>query len=250
MTSEELPPPPARPHSETPLFQYPIQEPILQGWQVKVTVDSYAATSLAKAMGHSLLASLSHGHGHIPASDAIDSQCAAATIAGLSDDFQAILDDALATATVMFPHKPPAKPGKGTLPWHLWPKTVRHDVSHIRRRAKANRRFITCETKAQRCTPPEALTRDSSLPLWSSVSKPISLRTVLNPPPKDANSLGVLRRLDTTPMDPTTLQATHDCFGGLRKATRLLIRHARNLRRLKYGKALLRTFVKKAKHCP
>ncbi len=60
-----------------------------------MTVDSYAATSLAKAMGHSLLASLSHGHGHIPASDAIDSQCVASTIVGLANDIQAIIGDAL-----------------------------------------------------------------------------------------------------------------------------------------------------------
>ncbi len=145
----------------------------------------------------------------------------------------------------MFPHKPPGKPGTGTLPWHLWPKSVRHDVSHIRRRAKAIRRLITYKNKAQKCTPPEALTRDLSLPLWSSVSKPLSLRTILNPPPKDASSLGVIHRLDTTPRDPTTLHAAHDCFRGLRKAIRLFIRHARNLRRLKYGKALLRIFVKK-----
>jgi hypothetical protein len=46
-------------------------------------------------------------------------------------------------------------------------------------------------------------------------------------------------------MDSATIQAAHDCFKGLRRATRLLIRHARNLRRLKYGKALLRLFVKK-----
>jgi len=46
-------------------------------------------------------------------------------------------------------------------------------------------------------------------------------------------------------MDPTTLQAAHDCFKGLRRATRILIRHARNLRRMKYGKTLLRIFAKK-----
>ena len=46
-------------------------------------------------------------------------------------------------------------------------------------------------------------------------------------------------------MDPTILHAALDCLKGLRKAARLLIRHARNLRRLKYGKALLRMFVKK-----
>ncbi len=59
------------------------------------------------------------------------------------------------------------------------------------------------------------------------------------------DSLRVPLRTDTTPMDPTTLHAAHDCYRGLRKATRLLIRHARNLRRLKYGNALLRRFVKR-----
>ncbi len=118
MTTEELPPQPAKPH-RVPLFQYPIPEPILQGWKAKVTVDSYAATSLSMAMGHSLLASLSHGPGNIPASDAIDSQCVASTIVGLANDIQAILGDALTSATTMFPHTPPAKPGKGTLPRHL-----------------------------------------------------------------------------------------------------------------------------------
>jgi hypothetical protein len=42
-----------------------------------------------------------------------------------------------------------------------------------------------------------------------------------------------------------TLQAVKDCFTLLRKAVRLLIRQARNFRRVKYGKALLRMFMKK-----
>ncbi len=151
----------------------------------------------------------------------------------------------MTTTTTMFPHKPPAKPGKGTLPRDLWPKSVRNDVSNIRHRAKVIRRLINHETKARRCTPPEELSRDPSLPLWSSVNKPLSLRTVLSPPPKNVDSLGVLLRTDTTPMDQTTLQAAHDFFKGLRRVTRLLIRHARNLRRLKYGKTLLCIFVKK-----
>ncbi len=69
-------------------------------------MDSYAATSLAKAMGHSLLASLSHGPGVIPASDTISAsikpQCIASTIVGLANDIEAILDDTLTTATTMF----------------------------------------------------------------------------------------------------------------------------------------------------
>ena len=112
-----------------------------------VTVDSYAATSLAKAMGHSLLGSFGHGPGSIPTSDAMDPHCITSSIVGLANDIQAILGGALATATTMFPHKLPATPGKGTLPRHLWPESVRHDVSNIRRRAKAIRRLIKHETK-------------------------------------------------------------------------------------------------------
>jgi hypothetical protein len=52
-------------------------------------------------------------------------------------------------------------------------------------------------------------------------------------------------RPDPIPMGTTDLLATQYCFKGLRKATRLLICHARNFHRLKYGKALLRMFVKK-----
>jgi len=52
-------------------------------------------------------------------------------------------------------------------------------------------------------------------------------------------------RPEPTLKGTSTLPAAHDCFKGLRKATRLLIRHARNLRRLIYGKALIRMFVKK-----
>ena len=50
---------------------------------------------------------------------------------------------------------------------------------------------------------------------------------------------------DPTPMGTTTLHASQCCFKGLRNAARLLIRDARNVRHLKYGKALLRMFVKK-----
>jgi len=46
-------------------------------------------------------------------------------------------------------------------------------------------------------------------------------------------------------MGTSTLPAAHDCFKELRKATRLLIRHAHNFRCMKYGKALLRMLEKK-----
>jgi hypothetical protein len=75
-----------------------------------VPMNSYAATSLAKAMGHSLLASLAHGPENIPTGDTIDTHCIASSIVGLASDIQTILGDALTTATAMFPHKPPAHP--------------------------------------------------------------------------------------------------------------------------------------------
>ncbi len=75
---------------------------------------------------------------------------------------------------------------------------------------------------------------------------PLSLRTALSPPPRHIGTLGVLVQPDSLLAGITTLQqAAKDGFKGLKKATRLLIRHARNFRRFKYGKVLLRMFVKK-----
>ena len=51
LTTEALTPHLARP-PRVPLFRYPIPEPILEGCKSKVAVESYAATSLAQAMGH------------------------------------------------------------------------------------------------------------------------------------------------------------------------------------------------------
>ena len=134
-------------------------------------------------MGHSILASLGHEPGSSPTDDAIDPHCVASSIVGLANNIQGILGDALAEATTMFPHKPPATLDKGTLPRHLWTKSVRYDVSNIRRRAKAVRRLIKHETKTAESTQDESLTTDISLPLWSSVNTLLSLRTILNPPP-------------------------------------------------------------------
>ena len=210
-----------------------------------MAVESYAATSLAKVMGHSILDSLGHEPRSSPTYDAIDSRCVASSILGLANDIQTILGDALAEATTMFPYKPPATLDKGTLLRHLWPKSVRHDVSSIQRRAKAVRRLVKHETKTPVCTQDESLAADPSLPLWSSVNTPLSLFTFLYPPPKDLDTLGVLLRPDPTPTGTTTLQAAHGCFRGLRKAAHLLIRYVRNLRRRKYGKSLVRMIVNK-----
>ncbi len=177
--------------------------------------------------------------------DMSNTHCLPSAVDGLANDIQSILGDALTTAITMFPHTPRTKPGKGTLPRHLWPKSVKYDVSNIRRRAKLIRRLIALALKAQGYTSQEKLSKDPSLPLQASVNKPLTLRTVLNPAPKDMASLGVLPLTDPTPMDTSTLQAAHACFKGLRKATRLLFHHARNLCRLRYSKVLPHIFVKK-----
>ena len=144
----------------------------------------------------------------------------------------------------MFPHKRPATPIKGTLPRHICPKSVRHDVSDIRRRAKAIRRLIKHETKPPTGAQEEPPPKDPSLPLWFGVDTPLSLRTILSPPPKNQDTLRVRMRPNPIPMDSATRHAAHECFKGLRKAIRLLIPRARNFRRLKYGKSLLRMFGK------
>jgi len=88
----------------------------------------------------------------------------------------------------MLTYKTPATPRKGTLPRHLWPKSVRPDVSNIRRQAKAIRRLIKHETTppagSQDRPPPE----DPYLPLWSSVVTPLSLSTVFSPRPKNVDT--------------------------------------------------------------
>jgi len=146
MPTKALLSPPARPPS-VPLFRYPIPKPIFEGWKSKIAVEFHAATSLAKAMGHSLLDSLRHEPGSSHTDDTIDPHGIASSIIGLANENRAILGDALAEATTTFSHNPPATLGKGTLHRHLWPKTVRHDVSNIRRRDKAVRRLIKHETK-------------------------------------------------------------------------------------------------------
>ena len=115
-----------------------------------MAVNIYAATSLAKVMGHSLLAYLTHRPGGRPTGDALDSHRMESSIHGLGNDIQTILRDALAEATTMFPHKTPATPSQGKLPRHLWPKTVRHDISNLRRRAKVIHHLIKYETKNRR----------------------------------------------------------------------------------------------------
>ena len=54
-----------------------------------------------------------------------------------------------------------------------------------------------------------------------------------------------MHREDLSLIDDTSPSQFKTNFKGLRKVTRILTPHARNLRRVRYGKALLRLLIKK-----
>ncbi len=145
------------------------------------------------------------------------------------------------TTITIFPQKPAARKA-GILPHHLWPKSVRQDVNAIRRRVKTLRRLFGMASRH-----PDELT--SAAPaydtLWEEVRTPVFLRTKLSPPPRDLSLLGILNMHDLFANEESNPAQFHTILKGMRRATRILMRHARNLRRMRYGKALLRMFIKK-----
>jgi hypothetical protein len=118
---------------------------------------------------------------------------------------------------------------------------VRHDVAEIRRRVKAVRRFVRINAKTPKTTSDEPSLMDNRPALWSCVTTPLQLRTILLLIPRGLDTLGLLTREDLQPngeIPPS--QAVQSCFRGLRKTIRLLLKHARNVRRAKYGTNLLK----------
>jgi hypothetical protein len=145
----------------------------------------------------------------------------------------------MATTTTIFSQKPVARK-TSALPHHLWPKSVRHDVDTIRQRVKTLRRLVSIVSRH-----PDKLT--STTPthaaIWAVVCTPVSLRTVLSSSPRNLPSLGLLKRHELYAKEETTQSQFQTVFKGLRNVTRLLMRHAHNQRRARYGKALLRMFI-------
>jgi hypothetical protein len=138
------------------MFQCPIPEHTLEEWKSKVTVDSYAAIMLARATALSLKDSLKSPTRAIsPKGNKEISQDTKTHILELANTLQDILGEAMDTATAMFPHKAAPPPSRGTLPRHLWPNSVRHDVAEIRHRAKAVRRLVRIEAKTPKTTSDE-----------------------------------------------------------------------------------------------
>ena len=176
------------------MFQYPIIEHTLEEWKSKVAVDTYTATILARATTLSLKDSIEFPTG------AISSQNTTSHILELANTLQDILGEAMDLTTTMFPHKvAPPPPSRGTLPRHLWPNSVRHDVSEIRIRAKAVRRLVRIEANPSGIEPDKPPLADTHQALWNDISKPMQLRIRLLPLPRGHDTLGLLTREDPSP---------------------------------------------------
>ena len=88
------------------MFQYPIPEHTLAEWQTKVAVDSHTATMLARATALSLMDSIEFPTMPISLEGNREtSQDTKTHILELVNTLQDILGEAMATATIMFPHK-------------------------------------------------------------------------------------------------------------------------------------------------
>jgi hypothetical protein len=111
-----------------------------------------------------------------------------AAIFSIASDLQTILGEAMTSAIAIFPHTS-AAPKKGTLPHHLWPKSVRKDVVRIRVRVNTIRRLASLAAHH-----PEDITNDTSPhdAFCSEVDTPARIRTDLSPPLRDLASLGIL----------------------------------------------------------
>ncbi len=107
-----------------------------------MSVDSYHPTFLAIATANAILNGLEVTH--ISPTAAIHTESWIGdrdSIICLAADLQHTLGEAMDLATNMFPLKA-GTPTKGqTLPHHMWPKSVLHDVYAIRTRTKALRRL-------------------------------------------------------------------------------------------------------------
>jgi len=157
------------------------------------------------------------------------SQDTTGRILDFATHLQTITGEATDTATTMLPHHTALAPSHSTLPRHLWPSSVRYDVANIRRRAKAIRRLVILDSNPQQVTEEDLSPSLTHMSLWSSVNTPLPLRTVLSPPPRSLDTLGLFTREELYPdQDIPPSQALHACFKGLRQMIRHLIRHAQD----------------------
>ena len=77
-----------------------------------------------------------------------------------------------------------------TLPHHLWPKAVLHDVHTIRKRTKALRRIAALAAATPLLTSESISNTESPHhQLWLMVNTPLNLRTVASPPIRNLEAL-------------------------------------------------------------
>ena len=130
--------PPSKPATRPPgTRRLNIQPPLLHSrwrWKSQVTVDSHSPISLAITTVTDILNNLEaittqnhHEHG-------AHQLGGRESVLSLAADIQTILGDTMTLAMTMFPHKPTYLDKNQTLPYHLWPNSVKHDVLAIRRR--------------------------------------------------------------------------------------------------------------------
>ena len=154
------------------------------------------------------------------------------SILSLATDLQSILGEAMHMATTMFPLKA-GTPNKGqTLPHHLWPKAILHEVHTIRKRTKALRRLATLSTATPLLTLESIANMESPHhQLWLKVTTPVTLQTVASPPIRNLEALiitDVPDDDDGTTQSPDLKNRVTACFKAHRRTTRLLLKHARN----------------------
>jgi hypothetical protein len=220
-----------------------------------VSVDTYHPTFLAIATANAILTGIedtqpSHTAATLTGVRLGDRD----SILSLAADLQHTLGEAMDLATKMFPLKAGTPAKAHTLPHHLWPKSVMHDVYAIRTRTKALRRLAALNATMPHLTMQDI--SDENSPhhsLWHRVTIPLTLRTATSPPIRNLEALSLADPLDSeealaddTPSSdlPSRLAA---CFKAHRRTTRLLLKHVRTQRKLKYGQTLLRMFVKNPK---
>jgi hypothetical protein len=104
--------------------------------------DSHSPTSQAIAAAKAILTNLGDSPNLAITTDPTGSMLGDRdSILSLATNLQNMLGDAMHMDTIMFPLKTGTPCKRQTLPHHLWPQAVLHDVHTVRNRDKAFRRL-------------------------------------------------------------------------------------------------------------
>ena len=172
--------------SRVPIIKYPIPMHSLATWKTRVAVESHSPTSLVIATANAILRNLEDGTTVVTPENTAGQQLGGMdSILSLATDLQQIQGNATDMATTMFTLKDTTPCKVQTLPHHLWPKSVLHDIRTIRNRTKALRHLAT--VVAATPNPERMPLSDKASPnpkLRIRVTDPMILRTIASPPPR------------------------------------------------------------------